>query len=249
MRGVEFGYFFFLTVDNITVRNSVQPRRWGMMVQVTDDGTGSNNTTWVLVKGLSNTDINDNANWQTIANYAGGSTPPGGTPNQLQFNNAGAFGGFGAWDNAFGYLTLTGRYQSSNIFPFQALSTSDACDFIVKWVTSSVANSGVLTQGVDVFISDAAVELQDKSALVEYNVTLTKADGSDCVIKRILVGYRKDGAADPVQVGAASEIFTVGNVTPTITFSIGAGLPEININDNGSGGWKVQVWAKVSRSN
>lgn len=66
---VNFGYFFFLTVLNITDRNSLQPRRWGMQIQVTDDTTPSNNTTWILIKGLANSDINDNSNWQTIASY------------------------------------------------------------------------------------------------------------------------------------------------------------------------------------
>ena len=71
MRGVEFGYFFFLTVDSITARDNVQPRRWGMQVEVTDDPTSENNTTWILKKGLANTDINDNDNWQKLVNIAG----------------------------------------------------------------------------------------------------------------------------------------------------------------------------------
>ena|SRR5688572_5709467 len=66
---VNFGYFFFLTVDTIALRNTVQPRRWGMMVEVTDDGTPANNTTWILVKGLSNTNINDNTNWQALTDF------------------------------------------------------------------------------------------------------------------------------------------------------------------------------------
>jgi hypothetical protein len=56
-------------VLNVTLRNNVQPRRWGMFVTVTDDSTSSNNTTWVLVKGLSDNDRNNNSNWQTIADW------------------------------------------------------------------------------------------------------------------------------------------------------------------------------------
>jgi hypothetical protein len=66
---VNFGYFFFLTVADLAGRNNVQPRRWGMMVEITDDGTPANNTTWILVKGLANTNINDNTNWQTLSDF------------------------------------------------------------------------------------------------------------------------------------------------------------------------------------
>lgn len=141
--------------------------------------------------------------------------------------------------------------RTSNIdyITFQSTGSNDSQDYIVDWVTSSVVNGGTLSQSVNIFLSTSFVELEDKSALVEYNVLLTKSDGSDNQIKRILVGYRKDGAADPVQTGSASEIFSVGNVTPTVTFSIAGGNPQITINDNTSGGWKVKVWAKVSISN
>lgn len=63
-------------VLTITKRNAVRPRRWGMRVTVTDDSTSANNTTWVLVKGLSDTNRYNNSNWQTEANYigAGGSS-------------------------------------------------------------------------------------------------------------------------------------------------------------------------------
>lgn len=146
-------------------------------------------------------------------------------------------------------ITSTGAFRSTYIFPFQADGTNDASSFIVDWLTNTVANSGTLSNGVDIFLSDAGVELQDKTAIVTYNVTLTKSDGSDSSMKRYIVGYRKDGAADPVQVGTAALIFDVGNATPGVSFSIVSGLPSISIADNGSGGWKVKVWAQVSRSN
>ena len=140
--------------------------------------------------------------------------------------------------------------NNNSSYNFRAYSTSDSQHEILSWVTSTVANAGVLTQGFNIFLNSAFAAIEDKTALVEYNVLLTKSDGSDGQIKKILVGYRKDGAANPVQVGAATALISVGNATPTVTFSIsGGGLPEININDNGSGGWKVKVWAEVSISN
>lgn len=155
------------------------------------------------------------------------------------------------WDDSTNVLGVSGitRTTNSGYITFQSTGSSDSQDYVVDWATASVANGGAANIGVNIFLSTAGIELEDKSAIVEYNVLLTKSNGSDCQIKRILVGYRKDGPADPVQVGSASEIFSVGNATPTITFTITAGVPEIVINDNTSGGWKVKVWAKVSISN
>jgi hypothetical protein len=61
-------------VNTVALRNQVYPRRWGMMVTVIIDATTTNNTTWVLVYNLVDTNKNNNANWQTLADYAGGGT-------------------------------------------------------------------------------------------------------------------------------------------------------------------------------
>lgn len=57
---------------NLTQRNNVQPRRWGMMVTVTEDATAGNNTTWVLVRSLVDTNKNNNSNWQKIVDWLSG---------------------------------------------------------------------------------------------------------------------------------------------------------------------------------
>ena len=162
------------------------------------------------------------------------------TTNSTLADNAGL-----VWDNTNDIL----QCANPGWILFQAVGTSDSQHYTVDWLTGSVANSGTTSQAVNIFVSTAGVELQDKSAIVEYNVLLTKSDGSDNQVKKILVGYRKDGAADPVQTGSASELFSVGNATPTVTFSITSGSPQIDINDNTSGGWNIKVWATVSISN
>lgn len=63
--GATFDYFFFLTQSSIALRNNVQPRRWGMEVNVINDGT------YELVYNSVTTDINDNANWVKIAGPSG----------------------------------------------------------------------------------------------------------------------------------------------------------------------------------
>jgi hypothetical protein len=64
-------------VNTVALRNKTYPRRWGMMVTVITDPTPANNTTWVLVYNLVDTNKNNNANWQTLANYAGGGSGGG----------------------------------------------------------------------------------------------------------------------------------------------------------------------------
>jgi len=68
-------------VNTVALRNKVYPRRWGMQVTVIVDTTPANNTTWVLVYNLVDTNKNNNANWQTLADYAGGGG--GGGTNSL----------------------------------------------------------------------------------------------------------------------------------------------------------------------
>ncbi len=55
--------------NSVALRNKVQPRRWGMMVTVITDPTPANNTTWILVYNLVDTNKNNNSNWQTLADY------------------------------------------------------------------------------------------------------------------------------------------------------------------------------------
>ncbi len=63
--------------NSVALRNKVQPRRWGMMVTVIIDPTPANNTTWILVYNLVDTNKNNNSNWQTLADYVAGSAGGG----------------------------------------------------------------------------------------------------------------------------------------------------------------------------
>lgn len=60
-------------VNTVALRNKVQPRRWGMMVAVLIDPNPANNTIWVLVYGLSDTNKNNNNNWQTLSAFVSAS--------------------------------------------------------------------------------------------------------------------------------------------------------------------------------
>lgn len=231
-RGVEFGYFFFLTVTNITQRNSVQPRRWGMMVDVTDDGTPANNTTWVLVKGLSNTNINDNTNWQTLADYAGGSaTPPGGNDTEIQFNDGGAFGGFGEWDGSNMIVpgTVIGQ-NGGNGFNLResAANPYNSSNFSNWAFWDTTGSSGQVDRNI--FESDT---ITDSIVTILIFAQGISADGGAGISKVISASFRKDGTADPVQIGANTDLVSKEDSgdTPTISVGLGAvGTDNIRIS-------------------
>jgi hypothetical protein len=110
----------------------------------------------------------------------------------------------------------------------------------------AVGNGSSVTVGSSVFMADDGVtELEDVAGIIEYTVLLSKSDGSDSALKRHIVGYRKDGTADPVIVGSAASVFDVGNATPTISFSVSGNNIRVTINDNTSGGWNYTIWADV----
>lgn len=66
-------------VNTVAIRNKTYPRRWGMMVTVIIDATPANNTIWILVYNLVDTNKNNNANWQTLIDYVAAGGGGGGT--------------------------------------------------------------------------------------------------------------------------------------------------------------------------
>lgn len=180
----------------------------------------------------------------------GGGTP-GGSSGDIQYNNGGTFGGFGDYNSTSDRLTITGTYRSENSYSFTALGGSNSYKSLINWCNATISNGGSLNQAWNIFVDDSFAELEDRSALIEFNILLTKSDGSASVVKKVLVVYLKDGTADAViQNGPNGEVlFTLGSSTPTVTFGTGGGFPQVTVNDNSSGGWKVKIWADVSISN
>lgn len=63
-----------IEVATVTARNAISlgKRKWGMFATVITDPTPANNTTWVLVRGLSDTTKSTNANWQKMSDWLAG---------------------------------------------------------------------------------------------------------------------------------------------------------------------------------
>lgn len=70
---------------NITIRDGIKSRRWGVRVTVYDDPTPANNGEWVLSYNLVSTDLQDNANWFKTADI--GQVWGGGAPVVYTFTN------------------------------------------------------------------------------------------------------------------------------------------------------------------
>lgn len=228
--------FFFLTVTDLTARNNIQPRRWGMIIQVTEDGTPANNVAWILVRGLSNTDINDNDNWQELSDYIGATTPAGGSDQAIQYNNAGAFAGFGSWDGAD--MVIPGNVISQNGGNGFNLRESAANPYnnaqFVNWGFWDTAGAAG-NMDRNIFLSDT---ITDAIATILLFAQGIAEDGGAGISKVISASFRKDGAADPVQIGANTDLVSKEDSgdTPTITISaVGGGSDEIRVAyDSGS---------------
>jgi hypothetical protein len=69
---------------NISIRNGIQLRRWGMRVTVYNDATPANNGDWVLEYNRASTNRKDNANWLKVADI---NTTWGGGGSSVNFIN------------------------------------------------------------------------------------------------------------------------------------------------------------------
>lgn len=181
----------------------------------------------------------------------GGATPPGGAPGGVQYNNAGAFGSFGTYTPATGLFEHTGRNQIKNTYVgWEHIDNNDTKSRIRSLNWGRLTNNSLSGQTArDIFLNDAGVEIEDCAAIVEFYINARKTDGSDIVSRKLIVAFKKDGAANPVIVGAVSTAHSVGNATPVVTITVdGAGLIQVAFDSSGSGEWQVSIWGIVSYS-
>jgi hypothetical protein len=140
-------------VLTLALRNKVSPRRWGMLVTVYADLTPANNNTWILVYNLASTNKADNNNWQTLADFIGSaSTPPGGAPGTVQWNNAGAFAGFGSFNGTSRLSSMPAQYiQEIGVSKYENFIQVAGGNFAGALVTNlissfpSIPNNSIIT--------------------------------------------------------------------------------------------------------
>lgn len=182
----------------------------------------------------------------------GGATPPAGADGAIQYNNGGSFGGFGVWDDSLLQLVLAGALMMDQYNPMQ-IRESAAQPYrqlqIVNWVGSTTAQTG--NSDRNVFMSDT---ITDAIATILVFGQGIKSDGSMGISKLMLSAWRKDGVADPVQIGATTDLAAKEDSpnTPTITMGPGIdGTIRISYDSNNVGDnytwnfWAVIAFTKV----
>lgn len=248
---VSFGYFFFLTVDDITERNNVQPRRWGMMVNVTDDGTPANNTTWVLVKGLVNTDINDNANWQTLAAYLTSlGIGPGGNTGDIQVNNgAGAFaGGLGSMTSSRTELPVTGGTGASGL----RLNNANEFNYEYHTLLGAAYNGGAASVNI-LDVSNVKISSTFVLEAVVSGVQTSGTVGATGFTFKLIASFRVTalGVLAILGVSVQDANYTFNDtgdsfsVTPSLTVNVGNSNVNLNLNLTTAKTFRVAAWVKI----
>lgn len=84
---------------------------------------------------------------------SGGSTTPGGSTGQIQYNNAGAFSASAnlAWTNASNLLTVTGTLSATNVY---GLSVSGTTGFFPSLSAGAIATNSISSTNVSATVGD-----------------------------------------------------------------------------------------------
>lgn len=249
--GIPFGYFFFLTVDSITDRDNVQPRRWGMIVTITDDATPANNTQWILVKSLVNTDINDNSNWQTLAAYLTAiGIGPGGSSGDIQLNNgSGAFvGGLGNMTSARTSLPVTSGTGASGL----RLTNANEFNYEYHTLLSASYNGGALSANI---LDVANVKVSSTFILeaIVSGVQTSGTAGSTGFTFKLIAAFRVTSAGVLAILAASVQDanYTFNDTgdsfsgTPSLTVNVGNTNVNLNLNLTTAKTLRVATWVKI----
>lgn len=219
--------FFFLTVTNLTARNNIQPRRWGMLVQVTEDGTPANNTAYILRRGLASTDINDNNNWQTLSAFIGG-VINFAAPNYFPISN--------------GTNLLSSKLQQLGTFEGTLFTGNNILySDVVSNFSGTVTSGNVSTQ---VLIDSTIAALIANSSALCFDFTLVgvRSDGTQSFRARRRGVFRKDSGGTFVLDGqealeliesdagaVAGMVLVVNSSLPAATLTMGGASNQYKI--------------------
>jgi len=159
-------------VNTVALRNKVQPRRWGMMTTVIVDPTPANNTVWILVYNLVDTNKNNNANWQTLAAYVAASGG-GGAVSALDTDVTSA-GNVNAAETTVYSFNIPANTLDTNL---QGIYGKSAGTF-----TGSADNLRLKVKlgGVTFFDSDVFVSFANASWVLDWEIIRVDANTQRC---------------------------------------------------------------------
>jgi len=162
------------------------------------------------------------------SNGSGALTPPAGADGALQYNNGGVFGGFGTWDDILNQFVLPGDLLIDGfkemILRQSAAQPHRKFEVLPDWgagLGPYVGQSGNIDRNI--FFSDTIQDAIVTVLIFAQGVKQNGAVGSMGYSGLIAASFRKDGAADPVQIGANTVIFAKEDSAdaPSVTISTG----------------------------
>jgi hypothetical protein len=201
-------------VLTVALRNAVQPRRWGMTFTVTNDATSANNTTWVLVRGLSDTNKNNNSNWQTLADYVGG----GSALNREYFSGDGS-------DTTF---VVSQTPESVLLVEVGGQILEPTTDYTLSGSTFTLATAPATGQRIGIYYFTAVSSSTDflESASADTSGATITLDMTD-LKQRMFVGSASFATAKAMALSNNSNAlvfqfaFQISNVAATLTWPAG----------------------------
>lgn len=157
--------------------------------------------------------------------------------------------GFGSWDGV-NFITPGNIIAQAGINGF-VLRESQAnqnvkCLFTDWSFWGGTGSGGTIDRNV--FLSDT---IQDVTVTIMLFAQGTKQDGSEGYSAVLAASFRKDGVADPVQVGATTNLHAVEDSpnSPAVTIGLGAiGTDNIRVTYNSGSGdiWDWTFYAIIS---
>ena len=174
-------------------------------------------------------------------------TPPAGADGAVQYNNGGSFGGFGTFNDVTNQLAIPGELLIDGfkdlVLRQSAAQPHRKLQIMSDW-GGGIGPYGGASGNIDrnLFLNDAITNSIATIFLLAQGV---KSDGSMGISKVMTASFRKAGTADPVQIGANTDLANKEDSpnTPTITIGLGAvGTDNIRISYDSNNVADVYTW-------
>jgi hypothetical protein len=187
------------------------------------------------------------AAWVSVGGGGGGAGNPGGSSGQIEYNNAGAFGGFTmAGDCALTVPNITCTKTSGTAFGSLATSSGPLASTLAsashKWLNSYTASTGAFTQTQPLF-TDISGTLASSQCPAATNTTAGCVTGSQSLLNETgsyAVQSTDNGALIVMNCSSACAV-TLPASPPTSPWvvdveSIGSTLATVSLNGNNFNG-------------
>jgi hypothetical protein len=137
--------------------------------------------------------------------------------------------------------SITAGLANKNGYGIQNSANTNEEHYSVLWYTGD-AISGTVS------ITDTVIMPNDSIATIRFNCSGIKTDGSEGISKVMIASFRKDGAANAIQIGATTNVHSVEDSvnTPTITVAMSGTNMQVTYNSGSGDTYAWIVWADIS---